>query len=319
MRAFLGFCAKAAISALLLYVALRLVSIDELVARMQRIQPGWIAAGLALLVAQLILASERWRRVAQRCGAEMSLRAAFRFSMIGAFFNQTLPSTIGGDVVRTWLLARTTSHWKAAVYAAFVDRAVGLIWLAALVFVCLPWSLAMIGNPVGQAAIALIGIAGIAGPIAAITIAHLAKDRLQHWSITRHVTDIAAALRQSVASRNPGAAVAALSVTIHMLTIVAAWCGGRAIGAPFDLGQALLLIPPVTLISAVPISIAGWGVREGAMVAAFVYAGLPEGDGLAVSILFGAQLFIIGCLGGLLWITSGAQIRKVAMSPAQSE
>jgi len=319
MRAFLGFCAKAAISALLLYLALRLVSVDELLARLRQIEPSWIAAALALLLVQVTLATERWRRIAQFCGAEMSFRPAFRLTMIGAFFNQTLPSTVGGDVVRTVLLARSAGHWKAAVYAAFVDRASGLIWLAALVFVCLPWSLALIGDPIGRGAIAVIGIAGVIGPAAAITIAQVARDRLHRWSVTRHIVDIAEALRRVAASRRPGAAVAGLSLTIHLLTVVVTWCGAQAIGAQFSLSDALLLIPPVTLVSAVPISIAGWGVREGAMVAAFVYAGLPEGDGLAVSVLYGAELFIIGCLGGLVWITSGADMRGAAALPSQSE
>ena len=58
--------------------------------------------------------------------------------------------------------------------------------------------------------------------------------------------------------------------------------------------NALFLVLPVMLVSVVPISIAGWGVREGAMVAAFAYAGLPQSDGLLVSILFGVSYLILG-------------------------
>ena len=51
-----------------------------------------------------------------------------------------------------------------------------------------------------------------------------------------------------------------------------------------------------------PISIAGWGVREGAMVAAFTYAGLPQSDGLLVSLLFGISYLLLGVLGGVVWV-----------------
>jgi hypothetical protein len=64
-------------------------------------------------------------------------------------------------------------------------------------------------------------------------------------------------------------------------------------------------MPPVLLIATVPISIAGWGVRESSMIAAFAYAGLAESDGLTLSILFGAASFIIGIVGGIVWISSG--------------
>ena len=60
-----------------------------------------------------------------------------------------------------------------------------------------------------------------------------------------------------------------------------------------------------------PISIAGWGVRESAMVLAFGYAGLAEGDGLIVSILFGVATLTVGALGGVVWVASGYRWRAV--------
>jgi uncharacterized membrane protein YbhN (UPF0104 family) len=67
----------------------------------------------------------------------------------------------------------------------------------------------------------------------------------------------------------------------------------------------LFLMPPVLLVATVPISIAGWGVRETSMVVAFGYAGLAPSDGLALSILYGLLSFAVGALGGAVWIASG--------------
>ena len=66
---------------------------------------------------------------------------------------------------------------------------------------------------------------------------------------------------------------------------------------------------PVVLVTVVPISIAGWGVREGAMIAAFGYAGLPTSDGLIVSLLFGAGYLVLGAAGGLVLGRSTADAR----------
>src|SRR5712671_4597616 len=68
--------------------------------------------------------------------------------------------------------------------------------------------------------------------------------------------------------------------------------------------QVFMLIPPILLITMMPISIAGWGVREATMMVAFGYAGLAQTDGTVVSILFGAVCFIVGGVGGLVWIFS---------------
>ena len=70
-----------------------------------------------------------------------------------------------------------------------------------------------------------------------------------------------------------------LSFLIHFLTALAAWCAARSVGANLPLLYSLFLVLPVVLVTVMPISIAGWGVREGAMVAAFGYAGLPQATG----------------------------------------
>jgi hypothetical protein len=67
--------------------------------------------------------------------------------------------------------------------------------------------------------------------------------------------------------------------------------------------QVFILIPPIILITMTPISMAGRGVREATMVVAFGYAGLAQADGTVVLILFGAVSFMVGCVGGLVWIT----------------
>ena len=96
------------------------------------------------------------------------------------------------------------------------------------------------------------------------------------------------------------------------MSVTAAWSTAKALAVPLDLANALFLVPPIILISMIPISIAGWGVRENAMVVAFAYAGLPESDGLVVSLLFGAAFFVVGAIGGLIWIASADRARTPA-------
>ena len=91
---------------------------------------------------------------------------------------------------------------------------------------------------------------------------------------------------------------------VHVLAVVIAWCVVQSIGAPVLFGQVFQLVPPVMLITMLSISIAGWGVREATMGLAFGYAGLATSEGVNVSLLFGATYFIVGALGGLVWIFS---------------
>lgn len=75
--------------------------------------------------------------------------------------------------------------------------------------------------------------------------------------------------------------------------------------------ECLLLFPPVLLIQTLPISVAGWGVREGAMVAFLALAGI-DGDGaLALSILYGLVLALTSLPGAIMWVASrGRSVRE---------
>ncbi len=313
MRRFIPFLVKAAISGLLLYVALDFVRFETMQQRLSRIDWTWVAAGLFALGVPVILVAQRWRLTACACGADLPPQQALLYTLIGLFFNQTLPSTVGGDAARIWLLARTPAGWKAAIHSVLIDRVAGMIWLAMLVLVCLPWSLDLIRNPIGRIALIVIGLGSLAAVAGLYLVAHVGRALLQRWRITRHLAEICGFAWRAIASPRVGGQIAALSIATHLTTVLAAWCAARSIGSPLDLLQALLLIPPVILISAIPVSIAGWGLREGALIAAFAYAGLPQSEGLLVSLLLGSGIFLIGALGGLVWILSPQRVRIAPM------
>ncbi len=113
-------------------------------------------------------------------------------------------------------------------------------------------------------------------------------------------------------SAKHGPKVTALSLVVHVLTAVIAWCVVKSIAAPIGFGEVFQLVPPVVLITMLPISIAGWGVREATMGLAFGYAGLATTEGVNVSLLYGAVSFIVGALGGLVWIFSPEKLAKGA-------
>jgi len=223
--------------------------------------------------------------------------------MISTFFNQTLPSSIGGDAMRIWLVAKK-SGWRIATYSVLLDRVVGVISLAILVVACLPWTLELVRNPIGRSALLVIGFGSIAAGLIFISFAWERFRFLHRWSVTRHLADSAAVAVAILRSPSVLSPISILSFIGHLLTVVIAWLAARSVNADLSLLNALFLVLPVVLVAIVPISIAGWGVREGAMVAAFAYAGLPQSDGLLVSLLFGAAYLVLGAVGGLIWVTT---------------
>jgi glycosyltransferase 2 family protein len=319
MRRTLLLLVKAAISGLLLYFSLRWVNLDALVERLNRLEPAWLLLAVGLMATQLLLLSARWRQIAISCGTDMGFAGTLQINFIAAFINQALPSTVGGDGVRIWFAARRGAGWANATYSVLLDRIFGVFVLALIVAACLPWTLQLIREPVPRAVLLVIACGAIAGPLL-VLLAGTHFDRwLRQWAITRHVAAAAEAAAKICRSLRSAAIVVGCSIVIHLLTVSVAWCCAKAVAAPVGFAHILFLMPPVLLIATLPISIAGWGVRESSMMAAFAYAGLAESDGLTLSILFGAVSFVIGIIGGIVWISSGFRTATFAPTVANGE
>jgi glycosyltransferase 2 family protein len=314
MRGFLVLTARILVSGALLYFALRGINFAGIRSRLSETSTSWFAGWMALSIlanlVQVALGAMRWREISGYCQAPLDLLQAFRFNMIGTFFNQTLPSTIGGDAVRLWLVNRTGASWRSATYSVLVDRAIGLIALAIVVVISLPWSLELIRNDRGRAALILIDIAAMSAGVGFLLVSYLPWNWLKTWWPTRHIHACSAIANQIIFNRTTGPKIAVLSISIHVLTVVIAWCAVRSISAPADFEQTFMLVPPIALITMLPISIAGWGVREAAMMVAFGYAGLNQTDGTMISLLSGATSFVIGAIGGLVWVVSNEKADK---------
>jgi len=318
MRSTLLLLAKATISILLLYFSLRWVNISTLGDRLTRLQPAWMALALFFLTVQVAFLAARWQKIAVSCDAKLAYGPALQLSFIATFFNQVLPSTVGGDGARIWFLARKGAGWARATYSVLIDRIVGLLVLALIVLACLPWTMRLVHDPVARTVIVMIGLGAVAGSILFVFIGTRFRPWLDHWVLTRHLSAASGIVVTLCRSPLSMSYIIACSIVIHLLTIVSAWCCIKAIAAPVSFAQVLILLPPVLLISTIPISIAGWGVRESSMIAAFAFAGLAESDGLTLSILFGAAVFVVGLAGGVVWIFSGAQVRP-ATQPGDGE
>ena len=319
MRQLLVLAARILISLALLYLSLRGINFAAIQERLSQINPGWVALSVLATAVQVFFGALRWREISDKCGAPLTDLQAFRINMIGTFFNQTLPSAIGGDAMRLWLVNRSGAGWRAATYSVLVDRAIGLIALAAVVVASLPWSYDLIADAHGRLALVLTDMAAISAGLGFLLLGRLPWRWLKTWWPTHHIHACSVTANHVLFNRRSGPKIAVLSLSVHGLAVVIAWCAARAIAAPVEFSQVFLLIPPIMLITMLPISIAGWGVREATMMVAFGYAGLAQADGTVVSLLFGAASFIVGAIGGLVWVLSTEKRSGAEYAPSATD
>ena len=98
--------------------------------------------------------------------------------------------------------------------------------------------------------------------------------------------------------------IVALSLAAHMSIILALWCIGQSLALSLTLAGCLVMMPPILVMAILPISVGGWGVREGAMVVGLGVLGVPSDGALALSLLFGIANLILSVPGIVLWLAS---------------
>ncbi len=261
----------------------------------------WVYIGWAMVFQWIstVLAAYRWSLIME----SLAFHEPFRFYLSsyfkGAFFNQALPSSIGGDAVRGLELGARGYRKKEAFFGIFLDRIVGLAGLLILNLganllngdLFPPWLFHLI---------TLICVGGIGAFGVLITLRKIAW--LQKYRFTRVFADLSHRFRQVYRTKQAIIVQLGLSVLIHFFSILALYALAKALGVIFPLSTFLVAVPPVFLLTIIPLSLAGWGVRESALVGIFLLIGASKEGILSVSLLYGLLLIVTSLPGLWIWV-----------------
>jgi hypothetical protein len=301
-RKWIAVAAKVTISVLLIWYLFSQVDLAKVLDRARRLDVVDAVLCLAVLAIQTALVSVRWWLVARVTATALSLWAALRILIIGMFFNQTLPSSVGGDAVRVWLVTREGPPLGKAINVVLCDRVLGLVVLVGLIGVSLPSMYNRITDVATRSVLSGLVAAGGIALLILLTLGKPLARFLRRWRYTRPFGDLALDFRQLFIQPGATISLVASSTFVHLLTILSILLLARGIDIHVGFIDCLVVVPAVVLVTTLPVSIAGWGVREGAMVTGFGFVGVVADDALALSLLFGIALVLISLPGGLVWL-----------------
>lgn len=267
-------------------------------------KPWLLAAGLAQMAIQPILGALRWKLILRSLGASLRFGPALRFVWIGTFFSQALPGAVGGDAVRIWLYWKSGAGHRAAINSVIIERIIMVLGLLSLVTALQPGLAARNPSPMVGWLPALMLSIGIGGTAALMLSDRLVK-RFDRWLPFRAITHIAADLRMALLHPATFVAITAISILAYLNMAVTAWLIALALGLSVTLIDCIVLIPLVLLISTIPVSVGGWGLREGAMVVLMAGIGVSAPGALGLSVLFGIAGILVSLPGAAIWLSSG--------------
>ena len=300
---------KVLVTTLLFIVIFDKVDINSTIEILKATDSSFFILALLVMTIEVLIANTRWRLILKQLGSNIAYFTALRYLWIGVFFNQALPSSIGGDAVRGYYLCKNEDYSiSEATIGVLLDRVIGLLGLVLLVIFTIPLIFESIVTPLTKWTILAIIIAALLAIIMSMII-DLIPNKFSQWKIMNGLVKFSSKGREVLFSFY-GMLSIILSLIIHLTFVFAAWLLAYGMGLDISLTGMLLIVPITNLLIALPISIAGWGVREGLFIAGLGYLNVSSDAALALSILYGLLMLVVSLPGLIDWILQKPKIPR---------
>ena len=294
MRNRIIIAAKVSVSVGVLFLLGRRIEISQLMTSLHNIEPIYLLVAISLALLTVPLVAKRWKLLAGMLTLQIPFDTATRATFAGLFVGQVLPGAIGADVVRGWMVWNLGSSNKLVIGSLVMDRLASLLAIAVMMVATLPMLITYLPN---QFTVwtewALLGIL-ICALVGYISIRVL-RQPLQRLINRINIKKIKFSMPIFFSSLG-------LAIAGHSLTILSAFFLSLAIGMDSSLWMWGLVMPIVILVSAIPISINGWGVREFVMIYLWALFGKAESEVFLISICLGIVAIISSLPGAWFWL-----------------
>jgi glycosyltransferase 2 family protein len=274
------------VTALLLGLVLTQVDFSAAASSLVDAEWGWFAAAVALMAVGVVVGGLRWYLLLQAAAIRLPRREVIRAFSLSLLLNSLLPTAVGGDAVRAWIVGKPTRQYVGAATSVLLDKATALICL----FVVAWTALLLDPSPVPRSVVGVfawttvlfVGATAVAAAAAAgsARLAHRLPQRAQ--AAAEHAWS---ALHGSTRSPKLLAWVFTLGIAYQLIAVAALVLVAKAIGLGLAFSLAAASAAVVIVATLFPISIGGFGVREGGFVVLLGEAGISATDATLLSLL----------------------------------
>ncbi len=297
---------KILITGLLLAVLFFQMNWAEVAHLLTRLNPFLLSIAFGTVLAAVVLSAYKWQLLLVARGWNLPVTTLTRVYFIGLFFNNFLPSSIGGDLLRIYRVGKAINNNSEAAASVVLERLLATVGLLLLALLALLPNYRIMGSLTKPVFLVLgglvLGFMVLAKPE---LLKPLAGLPWRWWQIVigklRGIYDIIKTYRAK-----PGTLMVVIfySVLFQLTIVIINYCLLRAMGiGQVSLWQCALMVPVISAVSMLPLSINGLGIREGAYVLLFNPLGLTASQAVTLSMLFFMLVLIASLLGGLFFAT----------------
>jgi glycosyltransferase 2 family protein len=301
IKRFLFWGIKFFVSAALIGYLLAKIGLGNALEQASSIPLKYLIGAFCLVLLQAILGAIRWRFVVVALGARLATSKAIIITSISLFFNQFLPASVGADIVRVWQSNRAGLALSTGVTSVILERIGNLLSVIVIALATLPVLATYLHSEGTQYVFALSGITGIA-TISLLIFLDRLPESWGRWRVVRGLAKLARDTRLLFLSPLYASLLFMTAIAGQVALAAAALLLALGLGLDVQLIDCIVVMPAVVLISSLPISVGGWGVRELAMVTAFSMLSVPSDSALALSLVLALTATAVSLPGGVIWL-----------------
>jgi len=299
--------AKVLITALLFLNVFRKIDFHQFGATLRNARLDILVISFFVLWIGHYICIYRWRMLMRPLMPVLTLTRLFGIYCIGLFFNLTFPTVVGGDVVKMYYAGRPSKSYAQSFAATFLDRDAGMLAMMIIASgAILAYPVVVPGIPVSLIvwsafATFILGNIGIFSPYFHRLLTGLLR-RLHLSRIATKVDTISNAFQ--IMGQHKSVLIWSLAISFlnQLLVIANTWIMAFGLGIHVSFSNVLIFVPVITLISMIPISLNGMGLREYAFLSLFGGIGILPASCIALGVLTSITIVLTSLPGGIVYV-----------------
>ncbi len=299
-RAF--FLLKCTLSVVLLGYLLVSADIQRLGDGLLKVDLYYFTSALIIGIAAVVVSAYKWQALLIAGGVDCQFWPLIRYYLIGIYFNNFLPTSFGGDAARIYLSSKKYGNRALIALSVLVERISGLI--AMFVFLLLG---VMVGprilEPGQEKLVFLVCCSALLFTgLLSLTAVRLRLQKLLPRGLSDKLAQLTVGVYIDYRSRHTGWKVIWTSLLFQFFSILIYVLVARALNLSLSFLDLLAVVPLVTLLTLLPLSLNGLGLREGGFVFLLARLHVSNTEALSLSLLFYTIPVILSVVGGGLFL-----------------
>ncbi len=252
----------------------------------------------------------RWQLLLAGRGVKVGYLRLLRYFLNGLFFGNFLPTTVGGDLMRAYLVSEDCGTRTEALASVLVDRFIGLFGVIVTGII----GLVLVARTGQETALLKYMLLGILLTLVSLAV-FLNKGIMRRFRVLLKLPLINRLEQKAVEfyhslyvyrnHRREVALALGISLLVQLAVVLTVYAISRSLGSGISIIPFFLYMPVIAAVSMLPVSINGWGLMEGSFIVFFGRAGMAKPEALSLGFLYHVLGVVVSLSGGVLWLLIG--------------